>query len=887
MAKQQKQKKKVNKEARQRRGIFGSFLHWFDSHTDFHGDKPQAIFVPRKKPPAFGLSVAVTTFKLMLITILVLGFIMAGAVFGVARAFISTAPDLDVTEISDVSLSSYIYDSEGELITMYSGVQNRMWASIDEIPDNLKNAVIATEDARFYSHGGVDIKRIVGSFISNLTSSNIQGGSTITQQLIKNRMLTSERSYKRKIQEAYLALQLESKYTKDQILEAYLNDVNMGEGNYGVKSAARDYFGKSLDELTLRECAMLAGIVNAPNTYNPRRNYYVKNRPEVTNERTDLVLSRMQREGYITVDEYNAAKAEEVHIQETRTNTATGIAPDFISYVIDDVVQAFIKQRGLENTRENRNAIENELRTGGYSIYTTLDQEMQSAVEDAVYNYDRYPKTAKSSDSVKRETNPDGSVTEIEQPQAAATIVDYHTGEVKAMVGGRKPPAGLKMLNRATSRLPVGSSIKPITVYGPALDAGMGAGTIIQNLKGAVNGWAASSSEKSYPTQGSVNGPVTMRTAIQKSLNLSAARVLMEMTAPTPTEGIENAVSYLAKMGIDTESSETTVQRTGAGIALGSSAYSTVEMASMFGTIANKGVYISPTSFTKVTDSNGNVILDGKALQQTNQVYQPSTAWMLVDMLETAVQSGTGSRAQVSGMTIAGKTGSNESKGLYFAGMSPYYSAAVWIGHDDYKSLANSTFGGAYSAPIFQRFMTTIHQEKGLQDKAIIEDSPESLGLVRATVCQVSGMKATDACTHDAGGLTPVTDWFKAGTEPTESCTYHMSLPICAESGKYATPYCPSTTGSASQVFVPSDSVLRNCDLSGLSWYHLTGASDFNYINNPDQFCPLHTMPGATLAPSATPSTDPSATPSAVIPSLPVFTNTPRPTNTPSTGTGN
>lgn len=254
--------------------------------------------------------------------------------------------------------------------------------------------------------------------------------------------------------------------------------------------------------------------------------------------------------------------------------------------------------------------------------------------------------------------------------------------------------------------------------------------------------------------------------------------------------------------------------------------------------------------------------------------------------METAVQSGTGSRAQVSGMTIAGKTGSNENKGLYFTGMSPYYSAAVWIGHDEYKSLANSTFGGAYSAPIFQRFMTTIHREKGLQDKAIIEDSPESLGLVKATVCQVSGMKATDACTHDAGGLTPVTDWFKAGTEPTESCTYHMSLPICTESGKYATPYCPSTTGSASQVFVPLDSVLRNCDLSGLSWYHLTGASDFNYINNPDQFCPLHTMPGATLAPSATPSTDPSATPSAVIPSLPIFTNTPRPTNTPSTGTG-
>ena len=881
MAKQQKKQKKAKQGTRQRRSPFQAFLHWFDSRTDFNGDKPQAFFVPKKKPPAFGLSVAVTTFKLMLITILVLGFIMAGAVFGVARAFISTAPDLDVTEISDVSLSSYIYDSEGELITMYSGVQNRMWASIDEIPENLKNAFIATEDARFYSHNGVDIKRIVGSFISNLTSTSIQGGSTITQQLIKNRMLTSERSYKRKIQEAYLALQLESKYTKDQILEAYLNDVNMGEGNYGVKSAARDYFGKSLDQLTLRECAMLAGIVNAPTTYNPRRNYYVKNTPEVTDDRTDLVLSRMQREGYITVDEYNAAKAEEVHIQETRTNTATGIAPDFVSYVIDDVVQAFIEQRGLDNTSENRNAIENELRTGGYSIYTTLDQEMQSAVEDAVYNYDRYPKTAKSSDAVKRETNPDGTITETEQPQAAATVVDYHTGEIKAMVGGRTPPAGLKMLNRATAKLPVGSSIKPITVYGPALEAGMGCGTIIQNIKGPVEGWAASSSEKSYPTAGSVNGPVTMRTAIQKSLNLSAARVLMEMSGPDPTTNINNSVSYLAKMGIDTESSESTIQRTGAGIALGSSAYSTLEMASMFGTIGNKGVYISPTSFTKVVDSNGNVLLDGKAMQETNQVYQESTAWMLVDMLETAVQSGTGSRAQVSGMTIAGKTGTNENRGLYFAGMSPYYSAAVWIGHDDYKALSNSTAGGAYSAPIFQKFMTTIHQEKGLTDKPIIEDSPESLGLVKATVCQVSGMKATDACAHDAGGLTPVTDWFKAGTEPTESCTYHMSLAICSESGKYATPYCPSTVTSSSQVFIPEDSVLRNCDISAFSWYHLTSASDFNYINNPDQFCPIHTYPGATVSPSATPSTDPTATPSAVIPSLPVFTNTPRPSQTP------
>lgn len=879
MAKDKKEKRRNQNRAEKKHGFLKAVHAWFDDRTDYAGDKPQAIFVPRTQPPAFALSVAATTFKLLLITMLVIGFIGMGAVFGVARAFISTAPDLDVTEISAISLSSYIYDANGELISMYSGSQNRMWASIDEIPDNLKNAFIATEDARFYTHGGVDIKRIVGAFISNFTSSGTQGGSTITQQLIKNRMLTSERSYKRKIQEAYLALQLERKYSKDQILEAYLNDVNMGEGNYGVKSAARDYFGKSLDQLTIRECAMLAGIVNAPTTYNPRRNYYVKNRPEVTDERTNLVLSRMQSNGYITVEEYNQAKAEKVAIQPNRTNTATGIAPEFVEYAVSTVIDDFLTQRGLENTKQNRSAIETELRTGGYHIYTTLDQQMQSAVEDAVYNSTSYPKMAKASDSVKRTTNPDGSITETIYPQAAATVIDYHAGEVKAMVGGRTAPTGLKMLNRATAKMAVGSSIKPITVYGPALDTGLGAGTIIQNIKGPVTGWASSSSEKSYPTAGGVNGPVTMRTAIQKSLNLSAARTLMELSGPDPTENINNSVSYLAKMGVDVDSPNTTIRRTGSGIALGASNYSTVEMASMFGTIANKGVYISPTAYTKVVDAQGNVVLDGKAMQQTTQVYQESTAWMLVDMLTDAVQGGTGHRAKVSGMTIAGKTGTHENKAFYFTGMSPYYSAAVWIGHDDYKSLRGGA-GGTYAAPIFSKFMTTIHQQKALANKSIIADSPESLGLVKATVCQVSGMKATDACARDAGGLTPVTDWFKSGTVPTEDCNYHMSLPICSESGKFATPYCPLTSGSASHVFIPEDSVLRKCELAGFSWYHTTSAASFNYTNNADQFCPLHTLPGATIAPSITPSADPSASPD----TRPSPSYSRIPTRTPDTG---
>ncbi len=818
-------------------GWYDSLLDVIDKRVDHDGDKPEAIFQNRTSPPHFALSVAVTSFRLLFIFILILCFLVSGSLLGIARAYINTAPDLDLSALTETALASQIYDQNGELIATYSGTENRLWATYNEFPGDLVHAIVSIEDTRFFSHSGVDIKRIMGSFISNFTTTaNVQGASTITQQLIKNRMLTSERSYRRKIQEAYLAYQLENEYSKEQILEAYLNDVNLSQGNYGVKSAALDYLGKDLSELTLRECAMLAGMVQSPYTYDPRRNYFFRNRPEVTDNRTNTVLSRMYQQGYITYDQYEQALAEQVVVlEESASTSAMGLAPSFVDYVIKDVIDHFIESRGLPNTQENRNAIEYELRTAGYQIYTTLDLTVQTATEDAVYNYDNYPATRYRSDAATVSTNADGSTTEVVQPQAGVVVMDYHTGQIKAMIGGRTAPTGLKVLNRAyMSHQPVGSSIKPITVYGPAIDRGLGAASIIQNFKGEVSGW---STDGSYPNTGSIVGPVTMRTALSKSLNLSAARILMEMSG---LDSLNNSAAYLEMMGVDMDY----INVTPAGIALGTSGLSPLDEAVCYATIANKGLYISPISFTKVEDGDHSIILDAVSMQTTKQVYKPGTAWLLVDMMTTGVESGTGTKAQINGITVAGKTGTNDNyRGITFAGITPHYTTAIYIGHDDYKPLKSGTSGGAYAAPLFSDIMTSVYNIKGLPNGPIIEDSPESLGLVQVTVCQVSGQLATDACSLDMGGLTPVTDWYPIDSVPTETCTMHVAHEVCTQSGKLATSYCTDVVDKA-YVLVPTSSVLAHCDLTDFPWYYVSD-EPLSEQSNPDAFCNIHTTQNA------------------------------------------
>ena len=756
--------------------------------------RARSIFKARTKKPNFVLSVAATTIRLSFIIALCVGLALLGAVIGIAKAFVDTAPTLDLAALDAQDKTSFIYDSEGNLITDYKGTEDRIMVSIDEIPEMLQNAFIAVEDARFYEHNGVDVKRIVGALVANFTSGSTQGGSTITQQLIKQTVLSSEQSYKRKLQEAYLAMELETRYTKKQILESYLNTIFLGGSYYGVRVAAYGYFGKELDQLTLRECAMLAGLTRSPNYYNPRSNFYTRNTegsntPDITNNRTDYVLRQMRENGLITAQQYNAAldRSTASVLEKSPASTDMYAYPHYVEYAISDVVDTFLDLNGLEDTSANRYAMENKLRTGGYSVYLCLDTEIQEIVEDTLANWSDYPRLRDPSDKVYQSRNADGTYTEIEQPQAAACVFDYRTGELKAIVGGRYKPTTRKTLNRASGMtMPVGSSIKPLTVYAPAIDLGASPASIAYNMPVPISGWKDSSGKDSWPKNyggGGYKGPQSFRSALRNSYNTAAALILMTYV------GVSRSVEYLHLMGIPDKN----INADPFGLALGSSGITPVQMAVAFGTIANKGVYQQPLSFSRIVDSNGNVVVDMHQQQDRHQVFKPSTAYLVVDMLKEAVQSGTGTKAKISSQVVAGKTGTNsDSKGVFFAGMTGWYSASVWIGHDNYKALSSKATGGNAAAPLWQSFMEKIHKAKNLDSREIIDGTPSDYNLVRVTTCGVSGQLATDACYNDVNGYKTITDYWSADSVPTAYCSMHKSVSICTESGLLATDYCPS-----------------------------------------------------------------------------------------------
>ena len=756
--------------------------------------RARSIFKARTKKPNFVLSVAATTIRLSFIIALCVGLALLGAVIGIAKAFVDTAPTLDLAALDAQDKTSFIYDSEGNLITDYKGTEDRIMVSIDEIPEMLQNAFIAVEDARFYEHNGVDVKRIVGALVANFTSGSTQGGSTITQQLIKQTVLSSEQSYKRKLQEAYLAMELETRYTKKQILESYLNTIFLGGSYYGVRVAAYGYFGKELDQLTLRECAMLAGLTRSPNYYNPRSNFYTRNTegsntPDITNNRTDYVLRQMRENGLITAQQYNAAldRSTASVLEKSPASTDMYAYPHYVEYAISDVVDTFLDLNGLEDTSANRYAMENKLRTGGYSVYLCLDTEIQEIVEDTLANWSDYPRLRDPSDKVYQSRNADGTYTEIEQPQAATCVFDYRTGELKAIVGGRYKPTTRKTLNRASGMtMPVGSSIKPLTVYAPAIDLGASPASIAYNMPVPISGWKDSSGKDSWPKNyggGGYKGPQSFRSALRNSYNTAAAQILMTYV------GVSRSVEYLHLMGIPDKN----INADPFGLALGSSGITPVQMAVAFGTIANKGVYQQPLSFSRIVDSNGNVVVDMHQQQDRHQVFKPSTAYLVVDMLKEAVQSGTGTKAKISSQVVAGKTGTNsDSKGVFFAGMTGWYSASVWIGHDNYKALSSKATGGNAAAPLWQSFMEKIHKAKNLDSREIIDGTPSDYNLVRVTTCGVSGQLATDACYNDVNGYKTITDYWSADSVPTAYCSMHKSVSICTESGLLATDYCPS-----------------------------------------------------------------------------------------------
>ncbi|MBQ7866954.1 MAG: PBP1A family penicillin-binding protein [Clostridia bacterium] len=780
----------------------------WESDPAYHPKQPapkkRTIFKPRLLKPNFILSVLVNAVRMLVILVILCGLALGGAVFGIAKGYMETAPTLDLALLDAQDKTSFLYDVQGNVITDYKGTENRIMVNVALMPENLRNAFVAVEDARFYTHNGIDVKRIIGSFVQNFVSGSQQGGSTITQQLIKNTVLSNELSYKRKIQEAWLAMQLETRYTKLQILEYYLNTIYLGENYYGVQVASQGYFGKDLGELTLRECAMLAGLTSNPYYYNPRRNFYTRSSettdyPAITNDRTDYVLRCMYENEFITQDQYQAAlNPDTAFVMEQSSTEGEGMYKyaHYVEYAVQDIVDCFLELNGLEDNSENRAKMENELRTGGYHVTLAIDPAIQETVENTLESWKDYPALRDPSDKVYRTLNYDGTYTEIIQPQASAVVLDYRTGELKAIVGSRTPPTARKTLNRATDmKMPIGSTIKPIAVYAPALELGYSPASVVYNMPIPISGWKGDDGKDTWPKNysGSYQGPETLREAMKRSQNVSAAQTLVNYV------GVERSVDFLLRMGVDRKN----IDATPFGLSLGSSGITPVQMAVAFGVLANGGVYQEPISFLGISDSSGNVVYDSHARQETRQVFRPSTAWMIVDMMKSAASSGgTASGARISGQTVAGKTGTNsDQRGVTFCGMTGWYVSSIWVGHDNYKPLSSKSTGSNGAMPIWKNYMTTIH--KGLSDRDIIEADPASLGLVQATTCAVSGQLATDACYHDSMGYGTVTDWWYQPTVPTVYCQMHQSVQVCAQSGMPNTEYCPSVA-TAGMVVIPS-----------------------------------------------------------------------------------
>ena len=759
-------------------------------------EKPESrsIFRPDVRKPNFVLSVMVNTIRVLLVVGLLIGIAVLGSLVGIAKGYMDTAPALDLVALDTPDQNTEFMDRNRNLLTVYRGTENRIVVPLASVPQRLRNAFVAVEDARFYSHSGVDLKRIAGAFVANLTTSGTQGGSTITQQLIKNTMLSPEQSYKRKIQEAYLAMQLEQRYSKDQILETYLNTIYLGENYYGVKTAAQGYFGKELGELSLRECAMLAGVTNNPYYYNPRRNFYTRTDSEkdyaaTTNQRTNYVLRCMYENQFISREEYeaalNPATASVLAKEPNAGNSGMYEYPHYIEYAVKECVQILLEVNGLQDTAANRAAMENRLRTGGYKIQLAIDPNIQKTVEDTLKNWSRYPSLRDPSDKVYRSRNSDGTYTEIPQPQAACAVLDYRTGELLAVVGSRSEVTARKTLNRATDmKMPVGSAIKPISVYAPALELGASPASIAYNMPLPISGWKDARGNDSWPKNyggAGYTGPETLRTAMAKSQNVSAAQTLLYRV------GVDRSVAYLHSMGID----DGHIDKTPFGLSLGSSGITPLQMTVAFGVLANGGVYQEPISVLGISDSRGDVVWDGHQHQERHRVFTESTSWLIVDMLKTTVSSGTGSSAKIKGQTVGGKTGTNsDQKGIFFSGITGYYASALWIGHDNYKALSSKSTGSGGAAPLWQAYMSKIHE--GLPQKGILEGDPSLYGLVRVPTCAVSGQLATEACRNDAMGYGIVEDYWAEGTQPSQYCQMHQLQNVCAESGMPASPYCPS-----------------------------------------------------------------------------------------------
>ena len=734
---------------------------------------------------------------------------------GSFRGVIDTAPDVDDIDIMPLGYATFLYDDAGNQIRKLAAPDsNRLPVTLDQIPVDLQHAVVAIEDERFYEHNGIDVKGILRAGMKALTTGDFsEGASTITQQLLKNNVFTNWTSestqlerFTRKIQEQYLAVQVEKKTDKDTILENYLNTINLGAGSYGVQAAARQYFDKDVWDLNLSECATLAGITQNPTKFNPIIN------PDSNRKRRKEVLQHMLDQNYITQDQYDETLADDVYsriqaAQERNSSTENTVYTYFEDELTDQIINDLMNIKGYTKKQAT-----NLLYSGGLKVYTTQDSKIQNILDEEYADPSNYPDTVQYElDYALTVTDPDGNqvnyskemlqlyfqnedpdfdllfdspedgqtyvdkykasilangskvlaerVNFAPQPQSSMSVIDQHTGYVKALIGGRGEKTASLTLNRATdtTRQP-GSTFKIVSTYAPALnEKGMTLATTFEDEPYEYpDGSPVNNATRSY------NGTTTIRTAIQNSINVVAVKCLEKVTP-------ELGLKYLDNFGFTTLAHGTEADKDANGnvwsdanlaTALGgiTRGVTNVELCASYAAIANNGNYIKPIYYTKILDHNGNVLIENTAAERS--VIKESTAFLLTSAMEDVVKQGTGTACQLDNMPVAGKTGTTEAyNDLWFVGYTPYYTCAVWSGYDNNEKLPD--YARNFHKALWKKVMTRIHE--GLPSKEF--EKPASVE--KLSVCEETGLLPRAGCPV-------ITEYFDVGTMPTEYCDQHF-----------------------------------------------------------------------------------------------------------------
>lgn len=749
--------------------------------------------------------------KKILRSILISCSVLFLLLFGIAAFFLLVqmiqAPKLSEVDASPEGYLSTILDKDGEIInTLYVTESNRIYVELENIPQDLQDAFVAIEDSRFYSHNGIDLKGIARAVKNGITTGSFnQGASTITQQLLKNNVFTdwmSEESFYdslcRKVQEQYLAIRLEQKYSKEWILENYLNTINLGGGTRGVQVAAQYYFGKDVSELSLAESALIAGITKNPTAYNPLLN------PEKSLNRQELVLDAMLKQGYISQEEYDQALAEDVigelitDSEERSVQVFSWFEDALLLQIVEDLITAY---------RYEEAEAWDLIYSGGLTIYSTVDPKLQDICEEEATNPNWY----------------------TDNEEISIVMTDVSSGAVRAIVGSSREKTESLVYNRATDavRQP-GSTIKVIGEYAAALDTGeLTLGTVISDEPYTYSD--GTTIGNGYTTY---KGMITVREAIACSSNVTALKAFQMI-------GEDTVYKYLQKFGITTL---TKADRNEA-LAIGGTynGVTNLELTAAYNAIANEGRYVEPYFYTKVVDRNGNVILENPADHE--QVISRESAQLLTSAMESVIKNGTGTSAAVSGINLAGKSGTtNGNKDIWFVGFSSEYTCGIWGGYDE--NLAQSYSG--YVKSIWKSVMEEAHQN--IETTSLVETAE----LKTASICSKCGNLAIEGvCDDTVQGNMVYVEYFEAGTEPAKECDCHVVVTVCQDSGMQANSYCnntedavylkSATAGTADEGYVCPEGLEETCSQHKSFWDKLWGnesdeeadeKSDGNWFEN-------------------------------------------------------